>query len=232
MRLRYPDLATEVELRCPSGHPRVVRCHPVHGPRGRAEPFPTLFWLVCPAAVRAMSDLERRGHIARLQAAVRADPELASAVLADHRRYDDERRRQLGAADRAALAGAGIDLARFGGIGGIADRTAVRCLHMHYAHHLSRGSSLGRMVAALLAGDGDGCRAPRCDDSLGAATLAIDSGTTESAELAEVKREHEGLVSEHDKLQGQWEELRAKYDESGKELAVATAKVGECTPAR
>jgi len=36
-----------------------------------------------------------------------------------------------------------------GGIGGIADRATVKCLHLHYAHHLARGSALGEAIDAL-----------------------------------------------------------------------------------
>ena len=31
-------------------------------------------------------------------------------------------------------------------IGGIVDRATVKCLHLHFAHHLARGSTIGAWI--------------------------------------------------------------------------------------
>ena len=49
------------------------------------------------------------------------------------------------AAEEAGVAAA----LRERGIGGIANRDSVKCLHLHYAHHLARGSAIGAEIETL-----------------------------------------------------------------------------------
>jgi uncharacterized protein len=58
---REPTTPFSVVARCPGGHPLVIRNHPFDA---AGDPFPTLFWLTCPDAVRAVSRLEAEGAIA------------------------------------------------------------------------------------------------------------------------------------------------------------------------
>ena len=60
---REPTTRFEVVVRCPIGHPLVIRDDPLDV---RGEPFPTTFWLTCPDAVKAVSRLEADGAIRRL----------------------------------------------------------------------------------------------------------------------------------------------------------------------
>ena len=104
------------------------------GPR----PFPTLYWLLDPALLHAISDLERRGAIASFAERVAADPAFAAAVRRDHRRYAAERWALLSGADRLRVAAAGFTAAlRDRGVGGAGDDAAVKCLHAHAAHALA-----------------------------------------------------------------------------------------------
>ena len=139
----------EVVRRCPAGHPLVVRCHPVRRDRTPPEPFPTLYWLVCDAVAAQLARLESAGGVRRAEEAMAADADLRSRVHADHQAYAAERWALLDDAERAALAAAGrAEALRDRGIGGIANRDAVKCLHLHYAHHLARGSAIGALVDA------------------------------------------------------------------------------------
>ncbi len=129
---REPTTPFTVVARCPDGHPLVIRNHPVDA---RGEPFPTLFWLTCPEAVRAVSRVESGGAIARLNERIEAEPELARAVRAAHDAYALERARDVAEA-RA-----------WGGVGGT--RIGVKCLHAHYANHLAGADDpIGAWVAA------------------------------------------------------------------------------------
>lgn len=119
---RDPVTPFTVVARCPGGHPLVIRNRPFD-PEGR--PFPTLFWLTCPEAVRAVSRLEADGLIGRLNQRAEADEEFAAALSAVHEEYARERARN----HPEALA--------LGGVGGT--RTGVKCLHAHYANHLAGG---------------------------------------------------------------------------------------------
>ncbi|HJS26444.1 MAG TPA: DUF501 domain-containing protein, partial [Actinomycetota bacterium] len=49
---REPTIPFTVVARCPGGHALVTRNRPFDD---EGSPFPTLFWLTCPQAVRAVS---------------------------------------------------------------------------------------------------------------------------------------------------------------------------------
>jgi exopolyphosphatase / guanosine-5'-triphosphate,3'-diphosphate pyrophosphatase len=128
---RDPTTAFAVVARCSGGHPLVIGNAPfdVDG-----HPFPTTFWLTCPEAVKAVSRLEAGGSIGRLNERVQTDEAFASALEAAHRAYALERR------EMAEEAGS------WGGVAGT--RMGVKCLHAHYAYHLSGGADpVGAWVA-------------------------------------------------------------------------------------
>ena len=119
-----------VAARCRYGLPLVVRTAPLL-PDG--TPFPTLYWLACPAARVAVGRLEAAGWNARLSERVAAEPELAEAHAAAHASY---------LAQRDAMA----PLPGDPGVGGLPGR--VKCLHALYAHHAATGADpVGRIVS-------------------------------------------------------------------------------------
>src|ERR671930_1399421 len=123
---REPTTPFEVMARCSGCHTLVVRNRPF-GASGK--PFPTLYWLTCPDAVRAVSALESEGWIDRLEREF--DPE---AIAGIHRAYAEE---------RARLA---PEARSWGGVGGTA--TGLKCLHAHYAYHVVGGEdAVGAWVA-------------------------------------------------------------------------------------
>jgi exopolyphosphatase / guanosine-5'-triphosphate,3'-diphosphate pyrophosphatase len=111
-----------VVARCATGHPLVIRNRPLD-PEG--HPFPTLYWLTCPAAVRRVSRLESEGWIRRLEQEAELDPDVRAALERAHREYAAERGRLVPGAEA------------WGGVGGTA--RGIKCLHAHYAHHLAGG---------------------------------------------------------------------------------------------
>lgn len=134
---------------CAAGHPTVLRCYPARVVQERIEPFPTLYWLACPHYARELARLEHKGDIDRLQRAIAGDAALREAVHADHVAYREERWQLLRDDDRQRLAAEGRAAPlRETGIGGIRNFDAVKCLHLHYAHHLARGSAIGRFIEA------------------------------------------------------------------------------------
>jgi hypothetical protein len=133
-----------VETRCPGGHPQTVRNYPLLRVERTELPMPTLFWLTCPPLRRRLARLEAAGWIAKLDEALEADEALRARHHHDHRRYIEERWRSLSDADRDRVLARGWRspfLER--GIGGVADWDHVKCLHLHYAFHLARGSAVG-----------------------------------------------------------------------------------------
>ena len=74
---REPTTPFTVVARCSPGHPLVIRNAPLDA---EGHPFPTLFWLTCPDAVKAVSRVESEGWIAQLNERIDADAEFAQAV--------------------------------------------------------------------------------------------------------------------------------------------------------
>jgi exopolyphosphatase/guanosine-5'-triphosphate,3'-diphosphate pyrophosphatase len=131
---REPTVPFTVVARCAAEgvtHPLVIRNHPLDA-EGRA--FPTIYWLTCPEAVRAVSRVESAGWIGRLNERYEADPEFRRSLDDAHRAYAEERGRF---ADEAG---------EWAGVGGT--RAGVKCLHAHYAYHLAGGTDpVGEWVA-------------------------------------------------------------------------------------
>jgi exopolyphosphatase/guanosine-5'-triphosphate,3'-diphosphate pyrophosphatase len=128
---REPSTPFTVVARCSGGHPLVIGNAPFDA---AGEPFPTTYWLTCPEAVRAVSRIEADGWIGRLNDRARTDEDFAGALTAAHRAAADER------GEMAPEARA------WGGVAGT--RTGVKCLHAHYAYHLSGGEDpVGAWVA-------------------------------------------------------------------------------------
>jgi uncharacterized protein len=119
-----------VAARCRYGLPAVVRTAPLL-PDG--TPFPTLYWLACPAARVAVGRLEAAGWNAVLSERVATEPDLAAAHAAAHTSY---------LAQRDAMA----PLPGAPGVGGLPGR--VKCLHALYAHQAATGADpIGRIVS-------------------------------------------------------------------------------------
>jgi exopolyphosphatase/guanosine-5'-triphosphate,3'-diphosphate pyrophosphatase len=128
---RDPITSFDVIVRCPLGHPLVIRNAPV---AADGAPFPTMFWLTCTVAVAAVSRLEATGWIGRLNERYERD----EAFRADVERAHDD-----AAAERARVL---PDADGWGGVGGT--RRGVKCLHAHYANHLAGGDDVvGAWVA-------------------------------------------------------------------------------------
>ncbi len=129
--LRAP---VDVRSRCPLGLPVVVAVPPL---LDDGTPFPTRYWLSCPAARSRIGRLESAGGVKAMDRRIRHDPEFAAAVADADRRY---------AAERDALLPDGATPRPAGGVGGGAG--GVKCLHAHYADlRAGNGNPIGDLVA-------------------------------------------------------------------------------------
>jgi uncharacterized protein len=135
---RVPRALAGVAVRCPYGRPAVVAQH-AYEDSGR--PFPTTYYLTCPAAVAAVGALEDSGGVARFERLVAGDPLLRASYDWGARRQRELRR----PAQRMADGGASLGL----GIAGTARAGAVKCLHAHAAFGLAEpGYALGLRVVS------------------------------------------------------------------------------------
>ena len=82
---REPRAFRRVAVRCPFGRPAVTAQFP-RDETGR--PFPTQYYVTCPALVAAISRVEAAGGVERFTRAVRDSPELAASLA----RADAEQR--------------------------------------------------------------------------------------------------------------------------------------------
>jgi uncharacterized protein len=130
---RAPRGAFEVVVRDPLGEPVVLRNAPF---LDDGTPMPTLYYLVSPDLVRAVSRLEAAGGVRRAEAAIGTDE-----ITAAHDRYAAER--------DSCIADHHAGPRPFGGVGGT--RVGVKCLHAHLAYTLAGGDDpVGRWVLEQL----------------------------------------------------------------------------------
>jgi hypothetical protein len=125
----------------------VIKVYPLLRDSSKIEPFPTLFWLTCPFLAEQLSALEYQGYIKRLEQLLAEDERLRQEYYQNHRDYIAERWAALTEEDKALIEREGLtQVLKERGIGGLADWSKIKCLHLHYAHHLARGNIVGRWV--------------------------------------------------------------------------------------
>ena len=128
---RPPRAFRRVAVRCPHGRPAVTEQLPYDD---SGEPFPTTFYLTCPALVAAVSRLEAAGGVERWSTRLTEDPELAASLAQAHeeqRRLRPELPLGVGGAQPGAR--------------------SLKCLHAHAAYALARpGYVLGEAILAEL----------------------------------------------------------------------------------
>lgn len=111
------------------------------------QPFPTLYWLSSKSLNKAIGQIEGQGWVKYIEARIDDDAELRASLLKDQQRYVDQRWRLMHTDDRAYIEARGFtELFNNYGIGGITEWTKVRCLHMHYAHHLVETNTIGSLL--------------------------------------------------------------------------------------
>lgn len=150
---RTPRGEFAVASRCPYGLPSVIRTKPYIG----EEPFPTLYWLTCPAAARGCGAIESSGEMRQLNARLQMEPDLRAAYRAAHDAY---------VADRDAdgiLPGAP-------GAGGMPER--VKCVHALLAHEYAVSNPVGAIVRQAIGSLATVCPGPCCTETADGAVVA------------------------------------------------------------
>jgi len=129
-----------VVARCAYGLPTVVRVAP-HLRNG--TPFPTVFWLTCPAMKSAIGTLEADHSMVGLNVRLADDEGFAADYAAASDRY---------VAFRDELGGPLPGNPSAGGMPG-----HIKCLHVHAGHHLATGDNVVGAWAV------EAARPVRCD---------------------------------------------------------------------
>jgi hypothetical protein len=149
---RPPRAIRAVAHRCRCGLPDAIETSPR---LADGTPFPTLYYLTCPRAVKEVSRLEANGVMREMTARLGADATLAARYRAAHEDY--LRRR-----DALDLLPGGVSA------GGMPGR--VKCLHVLVAHTLAVGPGVnpfGDEALAMLPewGAGGPCVAAAAGDA-------------------------------------------------------------------
>ena len=151
-------------------------CEPTPEVPPTRAPFPTVFWLTCPYVRSRVASFESRGMIEDVRRRIREDAQFRLEYEDANTRYALLRMGLLDAADRAVLQmdaqmdgpGAGVlRVIEESGIGGAADWTGVKCLHMNVADFMAGNANpVGEVCVQRLTEDGVGpgleCSDGRC----------------------------------------------------------------------
>jgi uncharacterized protein len=132
---RRPLTAVRAAALCPAGFPLAIENAPL---TKSGAPFPTLYWLSCPALCRAVSKLEADGGVGRLTDYVAENDRVRERLERSDRLY---RRRRAAASHGEIFPGGDV------GIAGGRDITQLKCLHAHVADYLAAGvNPVGELV--------------------------------------------------------------------------------------
>ncbi len=154
------DHVRELIGRSPFGLYKVVKYHPTKKhpmviqviPWVKEAPFPTLYWLTCPILKKEISHIEKDGWVGKLENEYfQVGSENLAALKKNHADYRDQR---IALLDSVGISWDKIpeqmaEIIKTTGIGGIHDFDHIKCLHLHYAHHLASENQVGKVMDEL-----------------------------------------------------------------------------------
>ena len=140
---REPHGLRDIAYATDKGVPVVLTMAPVVD----GKPFPTLYWLCSKDLHKAINQLETRGLVKELEQRLKDDEDFMAAYQANQQAYVTARWANCSAQDKQLLKDKNFnDLFDSYGIGGLRDWQQIRCLHMHYAHHLCGDNVIGQWL--------------------------------------------------------------------------------------
>lgn len=153
--------------RCAHGMPRVVVLHPLcHGEVSTPDDInytalSNVFWLTCPYLNEKVHTIESRGMLSRIQSEIADNRHLTEMMQTAHAHFYFLRRSIF-----YRVSGRVYDedmMQHFNsGIGGVADTTALKCLHMHYCHFVVCPENFAGRVAHTAIGVHSDCQDGAC----------------------------------------------------------------------
>jgi hypothetical protein len=139
----------KVVCRNKMGQPAVIEVDPLI----KGRPFPTIYWLICPILKKELSHLEKNGLIQKIeQDYVQENTEFAASLKKGHENYRDKRVKlfEKHGHQWSDLAENKQEVLKESGIGGIRNFSHIKCLHLHYAHHLAeKNNVIGTLIDEL-----------------------------------------------------------------------------------
>lgn len=140
---RNPRGLSAIAFRSYDGVPVVLQIRTVV----EGELFPTLYWLSSKDFYKAIADIESAGFVKELDKRLQQDEGLKDRLHADHLRYIAQREMAMTSLEKEWVANQGLtEVLASMGVGGSRNWHTVRCLHMHYAHHLVESNCIGEIL--------------------------------------------------------------------------------------
>ena len=141
---RPPEGLKEIVFRDSKNNPVVLRVTSIV----RGKPFPNMYWLSDKALCKAIDKIESHGFVKELEnIIIPNDSDLKDKIDKDHRLYIEKRWKYfLEEHELNNVLPVYQESLRAKGIGGLSKFDRVRCLHMHYAHYLVDGNTIGTLL--------------------------------------------------------------------------------------
>ena len=141
---RPPEGLKEIVFRNSNQLPVVLRVTSIV----RGKPFPNMYWLSDKSLCKAIDKIESHGFVKELEnVIIPEDSKLKKRIDQDHRLYIEKRWKYFVLEhDLDNVLPVYQQSLKSKGIGGLSKFDRVRCLHMHYAHYLVDGNSIGSLL--------------------------------------------------------------------------------------
>ncbi|MBT7609262.1 MAG: DUF501 domain-containing protein [Bacteriovoracaceae bacterium] len=141
---RPPEGLQEIVYRDSKKDPVVLRVTSIV----RGKPFPNMYWLSDKSLCKAIDKIESHGFVKELENIIIPQNEiLKEKINLNHQQYIQKRWNYFIAEHNIkTILPAYVESLKTKGIGGLSKFKRVRCLHMHYAHYLVDGNSIGELL--------------------------------------------------------------------------------------
>jgi uncharacterized protein len=141
---RPPEGLQEIVYRDSKKRPVVLRVTSIV----RGKPFPNMYWLSDKNLCKAIDKIESHGFVKELENSIIPDDEtLKEMLIKNHSQYIQKRWNYFTKEhDLESILPVYQESLKTKGIGGLSKFDRVRCLHMHYAHYLVDGNSIGELL--------------------------------------------------------------------------------------
>lgn len=145
-----------VAKRCPYGFPQIAVLNPVFEDEQKTINYSALknpLWLTCPHLNKGIHKIEDNMAVSKIQKFIRSDRFFKTKMEDAHAHYYYFRKELFSEISGRSFEEDLVSVFN-SGIGGIADVTAVKCLHMHFAHYqFCTDNIAGKITDMILDGD-------------------------------------------------------------------------------
>jgi len=158
--------------RCPHGYPAIVILNPENtekdGENHQKElnftSISTPLWLTCPHLNDRIHILESGGFVKKIEKYMQNDSEMSSFMIRAHVHYAILRKNIYKQFSRYSPLVEKYGDVFNAGIGGIREKSSVKCLHLHVAHFAAcEDNVVGKITLDLLEGD-KFCKEVKCEN--------------------------------------------------------------------